>query len=132
MAALAAVSTWLVFGCGDGASPETRVRAAIDRGQQAAERKDTDALMALVHPEYRDEHGLDRLRLRHALRAWLASRESLSITMLSRDLQARPDEVLATLSMVVDGRTTTMTLTFRDDDGEWKVARARYDSPGGI
>ncbi|MCC7536618.1 MAG: nuclear transport factor 2 family protein [Deltaproteobacteria bacterium] len=118
--------------CGDGASPEARVRAAIDRGEEAAERKDVDALMALVHPEYRDEHGLDRMRLRYALRSWLANRDAVSITIVSKELSSRSDEVLATLSMLVEGRTTTMTLTFREDDGEWKVARARYDSPGGF
>lgn len=127
-----AATALLLAGCGDGVSPEAKVRAAIERGEAAAEAGDATALLRLVHPEYRDEHGLDRLRLRYAVRAWLGQHPGLSIQILSRDLQSRPDEVLATLQMLVDGSSTRVILTFREDDGEWKVARARYTAPGGF
>ena len=78
--------TVLLSACGDPPlAPEEAIRDWVDRGQQAAERKDRRALMDMVSPAYADARGNSRSDLENMLRlVFLRQKKVVLLTRIER------------------------------------------------
>ena len=134
----------LIAACGGEESPETQVRAVIERGEAAAEARDVSGLMALVADDYHDDSGRDRGELRQYVHGYLIANQSIRlltrvdrIAFPYRDM-ARVDLTLGSLGREATGEGSLdlaadvqqLSIELQLDDGEWKVTRARLDSDG--
>jgi len=134
--ALALVTT----ACGPEETPEARVRAVIDAGENAAEERDLSTLMELVSPDYRDDQGHGPDELKQYLRGYLVAHQSVhlitrvaSIEFPYRDF-ARVRLTVGTLGretstptafdVAADVNDVVLELALEDD--EWRVVRAAW------
>ena len=131
----------LTAACGGAESPETQVKAVIERGETAAEARDVSALMDLVAADYQDDSGRDRAELRQYVHGYLLANQSIRlltridrIEFPYRDM-ARVDLTLGSLgretgddsSLDLAADVQRLSIELQLDDGEWKVTRARLD-----
>jgi hypothetical protein len=138
------VACVLTAACGGAESPETQVKAVIERGETAAEARDVSALMDLVAEDYQDDSGRDRGELRRYVHGYLIANQSIRlltridrIEFPYRDM-ARVDLTLGSLgreagaasSLDLAADVQQLSLELQLDDGEWKVTRARLDDEG--
>ena len=138
----AVVATCVLIGaCSGGQSPETQVRAVIERGEAAAEARDVSGLMAMVADDYQDDSGRDRSELRQYVHGYFIANQSIRlltrvdrIEFPYRDM-ARVDLTLGSLGREATGDSfdfaadvQQLSIELQLDDGEWKVTRARIES----
>ena len=135
----AVVAPWLLGACGrEAVGPEAEIRALIDAGEQAAEARDLDAVMALVSGEYADAEGRSRRDLALYVRGLFALHPSLELLVRVESIELDgPEHARATLDVASVGRRRaegvslaasdrTVTLNLRRDGGEWRVISARW------
>lgn len=136
----------LLPGCRDD-SPETRIRALLERVEQAAERKELRTLADLVSPDYSDERGQTRADVVELVRFALAGQEAVHLFSLAPRLRlvahgraeasvvcaltARPVQSLEELQRM-SAEVWRFDLELAEDGrGEWKVVRAAW-RPAGV
>ncbi len=127
-------------GCSEDATPEAEIRALIDAGAAAAEARSTDAIAALLHPEFRDHRGNNPQTLRRLVTAWffrhrnihlLTRIERIELLSASRAevalYAAMAGSTIGDASMLARLRAQVYRLDLtlaRDDD--WRVLRAAW------
>jgi hypothetical protein len=108
-----------------------QILAQIQRGQQAAEERNTGALMRIVSPQYRDEIGQTRPVLNYQARQQLRDAQRVEVTIPLNDLhiQFAPSgrEATSTGRMEIriterEGGVRSMTLT---PTLHWRKERVR-------
>jgi hypothetical protein len=129
-------------GCGDGGTPETRVRALVAEGEHAAEARDLGGLMALVAPDFQDARGGDREELRRYLRGYFVMHQSVHLLTRIESVEF-PYEDYARVRLTVGalGRESAAATAFdlaadvhdvalelRLEGDEWRVVRAGWES----
>jgi hypothetical protein len=88
-----------------GSDPE-QIRALLDRGESAAERREIGGVMRFVSPEYRDGSGFTRDSLRLLVGRALRDAQSVDVSTPERsvNIQVGPDGQHATLACDVSVR----------------------------
>jgi len=129
-----------VSACGPGETPESKVRAAIAHGEEAAEARDLSGLVDLVSPVYQDAQGGNREDLKQYLRGYLVTHQSIhlltrvdSIEFPYRDM-AKVSLTLGTMGREAAGASSfdlaadvyDVELELQLVDGNWRVTRARW------
>ena len=123
-------------------SPEEQVRAVIAQAEAAAERKDLDALKALIAERYSDEYGNSKQNVTSLINLYFLQNRSIYLftrtdTLAFADsMQARASLLIAMAGQPI-GDASVLSLaraalyrfdfTFADEGkGEWKVTRAAW------
>jgi hypothetical protein len=142
---LPAALLWLLAACGPQETPEARVRAVIERGEQAAEARQLSGLMELVSPAYRDERGDGAEELRQYLRGYLVTHQSIHLltrvetvefpyrdmARVSLTLGALGREAAPTAAFEMAADVYDVELELQLEDGNWRVTRARWRAASG-
>jgi len=130
----------IIAGCGESQTPDAKVRAVVEQGEQAAEARDLSAIMDLVAPSYRDEQGGGRDELKQYVRGYLVAHQAIhlltkvdSVEFPYRDM-AKVSLTLGTLGRDAAAATAfdlaadvyDVELELALDDGEWRVTRASW------
>jgi hypothetical protein len=127
--------------CSDPESPDTQVRRVIDAIERAAEARDVGALMEHVSVNYRDAEGRDARELSRYVRGYFIANQSIHLLARVNSLEfPADDEARARITVAMVGREAAeanawnlaaeirdFVVTFRLEDGAWKVTHARID-----
>ena len=123
---LALVGTALAA-CGSRSSDEAQVRAVIDAAVIAAEERDASDVLKHVATDYSDSNGFDRAQLQNFLRAYFLSNPRIELLVRIQSLEV-PVKGLSRARIAVNalpsGDNATLDVEFRQEKGEWRVARA--------
>ena len=129
-------------GCGDGGTPEARVRAVVAEGESAAEARDLGGLMGLVSPDFQDGRGGDREELTRYLRGYLVMHQSVHLLTRIESVEfpyedyarvqftvgalGRESAAATALDVAADVHEVALELRLEGDD--WRVVRAEWRS----
>jgi hypothetical protein len=129
-------------GCsGEAESPEARVRALIERAEQAAEHKEGRVLRGLVADAYLDAEGRDKRAVEGVLRLVLLRHEAIHLlTRISEIALPAPGRARAVVYVAMAGRPIAgpaqlaalraslwrFELDLIEEDGDWRVASAAW------
>jgi|HigsolmetaAR201D_1030396.scaffolds.fasta_scaffold01210_2 uncharacterized lipoprotein YajG len=139
------VALLVLTACSDPESPDAQVRRVIDALEQAAEARDVGDLMRHVSTSYRDADGRDAKELSRYVRGYFIANQSIHLLTRVNSLEfPADDEARAHVTVAMVGREAAeanawnlaaeirdFAVTFRREDGDWKVTHARVDRPGG-
>lgn len=130
-----------LLGCSKTQTPEERVRAMIAQAEQAAERKESGKLRALLSERYSDDEGRDRRGLDGILRVYLLRHEAIHVlTRIERIEFPQPGNADVALYVAMAGRPLSaaselanfnadlyrLELRLVEEDGAWRVRRAAW------
>jgi hypothetical protein len=132
----------LASACGPGGTPESRVRAVVAQGEEAAEARDLSALMDLVSPGFEDGHGGNRDDLKQYLRGYFVTHQSIHLLVRVESVEfPYSDMAKVSLTLGTLGRETAgasafdlaadvheVELELQLEDDEWRVTRASWQS----
>ncbi len=132
-------------GCGDPETPEAQVRATLAAIEAAAEARDIGGVMDHVSSQFRDAYGRDGPALSRYVRGYFVANQSLHLLSRIEALEfPTPEEARAKVTVGVVSREAAQTnawnlaaeirdfdLTFVREDGEWKVAHAKWGGRSG-
>ena len=122
-------------------SPETRVRALIQRGEAAAEKKQTGELRQMISEKYSDSQGQDKRAIEGILRYYFLRNESIHLFVriqsiaFPQPLQAHAIILVAMAGQPIAGAQELQRLradlhrfeiTLASENKEWKVIRAEW------
>ena len=137
------VTALIVLGaCGDPPmGPEEAIRDWVDRGQQAAERKDRGELMDMVSPSYADARGNSRADLENMLRVVFLRQKSVALLVRIEDLAVYDDSAARLGLQVGMAGTNENRLGFSADayrfemelereGADWQLISARWGALG--
>lgn len=127
----------LIAACGEAEeTPETAIRAMLERTVEAAEAADIDGVAEALHEDYRDARGNDRRAILGMLRLYLLRQGSL---LVIPDIEAIDVYTQDTASLTVTarfagadfGRMSVETGVYRFElelihDEGWQVSSARW------
>jgi hypothetical protein len=129
-------------GCGERATPESRVRAVIAEGERAAEARDLAGLMALVSPDFGDGQRGDREELKRYLRGYLVMHQSVHLLTRIESVEfpyedyarvrlavgtlGRESAAATAFDLAADVHDVALELKLEGD--EWRVVRAEWRS----
>lgn len=140
--AAATLLALLVSACGPGGTPESRVRAVVAQGEEAAEARDLSALVDLVSPGFQDGRGGNRDDLKQYLRGYFVTHQSIHL-LVRVDSVEFPYKDMARVSLTLGtlGRDSAgvsafdlaadvheVELELQLEDGEWRVTRGNWQS----
>jgi hypothetical protein len=117
----------LLSACANHSSDEERVRAVIAAAEQAAEARDASDVLEFLASDYSDSQGSDRTRLQNFLRGYFLANPKIELLVSVSELEipvpglARARVAVASLPA---GDRATFRVEFRQEGGEWRVARA--------
>ena len=122
-------------------SPEQQLRAWIDRGHEAAEQKDRDALMQMVSPSYSDARGNSRADIENLFRYYFLRAKKVGLLISIDDIEVFEDTAAQVSLTVAMGATTDSTLGFNADayafelelekaGNEWLLVSGRWNDVG--
>jgi hypothetical protein len=117
----------LLSACGSRSSDESQVRAVIDAAEAAAEDRDASDVIDLVSFDYSDSNGYDRAQLQNFLRAYFLARPKLELLVRIESLEfpvAGLGRARIAVTALPSGESATLAVEFRQEKGEWRVARA--------
>lgn len=106
-----------------GASPESteqELRAWVDRGHEAAENKDRDALMGMVSPGYTDARGNSRDDIENLFRFYFLRAKKVGLLVSVDDIEIFDDTAAQVMLTVAMGATTDSVLGFNADAYEFE------------
>ena len=140
--AAATLLALLVSACGPSGTPESRVRAVVAQGEEAAEARDLSALVDLVSPGFQDGRGGNRDDLKQYLRGYFVTHQSIHLLVRVDSVEfpysdmARVSLTLGTLGRESAGASAfdlaadvhDVELELQLEDGEWRVTRASWQS----
>jgi hypothetical protein len=121
--------------------PEEAIRDWVDRGQQAAERKDRGELMDMVSPAYADGRGNSRADLENMLRVIFLRQKSVALLVRIEDLAVYADSAASLTLQVGMAGSSENRLGFRADayrfemelereGDDWLLISARWGGLG--
>ncbi len=123
-------------GCGDGETPEARIRAAIAAMETAVESREPGGFLEHVTDDFSGQHGnLDRSTLRGYLAGLLVGNEMIEVTLAPATVTLHgADRATVEVSALViggarlpeRGEHLSIESGWRLDDGEWKVYAAEW------
>jgi hypothetical protein len=120
------VSATLVA-CDTRTSDEEQVRAVIDAVEIAAEARDASDVLEHVAPDYSDSDGLDRPQLQNFLRAYFLANPRIELLVRIESLEfpvAGLGRARVAVNALPSGDSAVLDVEFRQEGGEWRVARA--------
>ena len=123
-------------------SPEVQVRALLEQGEAAAEKRETGILRRMISEKYSDSQGQDKKAVEGLLRYYFLRNESIHLFMHIRQITIpRPDVAQAIVMVAMaaqpiadveqierlraDLHRFDLSLA-REENGEWKVTRAEW------
>jgi hypothetical protein len=116
-----------LLACGARSSNESQVRALIDAVEAAAEARDSSDVLEHVASDYSDAQAFDKNQLQNLLRGYFLSHPRIELLVTIDDLEF-PVEGLGRarvgITSLPAGDRVALQLEFRQQDGEWRVARA--------
>jgi ketosteroid isomerase-like protein len=122
-------SVTLLASCGSRSSDEERVRALLERAEEAVEARDTSDVLELVADDYADSQGLDKMQLQNFLRGYFLTHPKIEL-IVDIDALEFPADGLAQADVTITSLATggpdrqKLRVEFRRAAGEWRVARA--------
>jgi hypothetical protein len=134
--------TALLCACGDPSlAPEEAIRDWVDRGQQAAERKDRGALMDMVSPAYADARGNVRSDLENMLRVVFLRQKTVVLLTRIEELDTFDDSAARlTLQVAMAGTKENRSgfsadayrfeMELEHDGDDWLLISARWGQLG--
>ena len=120
-------TTFLLAACGAGSSDEQQLHSLIDAVETAAEARDSSDVLEHVAANYSDSRGLDKTQLQNFLRGYFLANPKIELLVSVDELEI-PVPGLArarvTVTSVLAGDREVLQVEFRQEGGEWRVARA--------
>lgn len=122
-------------------SPDTQVRALIQRGESAAEKKQAGELRHMISEKYSDSQGQDKRAIEGILRYYFLRNESIHLFVRIQSIAfPRPAQAQAILLVAMAGQPITgaqelerlradlhrFEITLASENKEWKVIRAEW------
>lgn len=134
----------VLAGCGSSDSPEAQVRKTIDAIEHAAEDRSVGGVAEHISNEFRDANSRDGKELSQYIRGYFIANQSVHLlTRVSTIEFPTSDEARAQITVAMVGREADeanawnlageiydFDVTFRREDGEWKVTYAKWKQPG--
>ena len=122
-------------------SAEQQLRAWVDRGHEAAERKDRDALVEMISPTYSDARGNSRQDIENLFRFYFLRAKKVGLLVSIDDIEIFDDTAAQVMLTVAMGATTESVLGFTADayefelelekgGDEWLLVSGRWNSVG--
>jgi hypothetical protein len=100
---------------------EQHLRAWIDRGHEAAENKDRDALMDMIAPTYSDARGNSREDIENLFRFYFLRAKKIGLLVSIDDIAVFDDTAAQVMLTVAMGATTNSALGFNADAWEFEL-----------
>lgn len=122
-------------------SPEAQVRALLQQGVMAAEKKETSVLRQMVSEKYSDSQGRDKRAVEAILRYYFLRNQSIHLFMRIRQISLpQPDTAQADVIVAMTGQSISQAeelerlhadlhrfeITLARENGEWEVIRAEW------
>ena len=122
-------------------SPETQVRTLLERGETAAEKKETGVLRKMISEKYSDSQGQDKRAIEAILRYYFLRNESIHLFVriqsiaFPQPVQAQAIVLVAMAGQPIAGAQELERLradlhrfeiTLASENKEWKVVRAEW------
>jgi len=131
-------------GCGETDSPEAQVRKTIDALEHAAEERSVSGIAEHISAQFRDANSRDPQELSQFVRGYFIANQSIHLLTRVRSLEfPTSDEAQAQITVAMASREADeanawnlageiydFDITFRREDGEWKVTYAKWHRPG--
>jgi hypothetical protein len=122
-------------------STEMQLRAWVDRGHEAAERKDRDALVEMISPTYSDARGNSRDDIENLFRFYFLRAKKVGLLVSIDDIEIFDDSAAQVMLTVAMAATTDSVLGFNADayefelelekaDSEWLLVSGRWNDVG--
>lgn len=120
---------------------EQQLRAWVDRGHEAAERKDRGALVEMISPTYSDARGNSRDDIENLFRFYFLRAKKVGLLVSVDDIEVFDDSAAQVMLTVAMGATTDSVLGFNADayefelelentGGEWLLVSGRWNDVG--
>jgi hypothetical protein len=121
--------------------PEAQVRALLQRGVEAAERKDTVAVRQMISEKYSDRQGQDKKAVEAILRYYFLRNESIYLFTRDRGISfPEPSHALAVVLVAMAGQPMAgaddvarlradlyrFEIALVNENKEWKVIRVEW------
>ncbi|MDH3953357.1 MAG: hypothetical protein OEV03_04030 [Gammaproteobacteria bacterium] len=137
----ALLATGLASCGGPPESSEQQLRAWVDRGHEAAERKDRSALVEMISPTYSDARGNSRDDIENLFRFYFLRAKNVGLLVGIDDIEIFDDSAARVMLTVAMGATTDAVLGFNADayefeldlenaGGEWLLVSGRWTDVG--
>ena len=135
------LATGIVACGGSPGSAEDELRAWVDRGHEAAERKDRGALVDMISPTYSDARGNSRNDIENLFRYYFLRAKKVGFLVSVDDIEIFDDSAAQVMLTVAMGATTDSMLGFNADayefelelehiGGEWLLVSGRWNDVG--
>ena len=135
------LATGLASCGGASENAEQQLRAWVDRGHEAAERKDRGALVEMISPTYSDARGNSRGDIENLFRFYFLRAKKIGLLVSIDDIEIFDDSAAQVRLTVAMGATTDSALGFNADayefelelenDGdEWLLVSGRWNEIG--
>lgn len=102
-------------------STEQQLRAWVDRGHEAAERKDRGALVEMISPTYSDARGNSRDDIENLFRFYFLRAKKVGLLVSIDDIEVFDDSAARVMLTVAMGATTDSVLGFNADAYEFEL-----------
>lgn len=102
-------------------SAEQQLRAWVDRGHEAAERKDRGALVDMISPTYSDARGNSRDDIENLFRFYFLRAKKVGLLVSIDDIEIFDDSAAQVMLTVAMGATTDSVLGFNADAYEFEL-----------
>ena len=137
----ALLATGLASCGGPPESSEQQLRAWVDRGHEATERKDRSALVEMISPTYSDARGNSRDDIENLFRFYFLRAKNVGLLVGIDDIEIFDDSAARVMLTVAMGATTDAVLGFNADayefeldlenaGGEWLLVSGRWTDVG--
>ena len=137
----ALLATGVVACGGSPGSAEQQLREWVDRGHEAAERKDRGALVDMISPAYSDARGNSRDDIENLFRFYFLRAKKVGLLVSVDDIEVFDDSAAQVKLTVGMGATTDSVLGFNADayefeldvenvGGEWLLVSGRWSDVG--
>ena len=114
--------------CGEAAgNAEQELRNWVDRGHEAAENKDRDALMDMIAPTYSDARGNSRHDIENLFRFYFLRAKKVGLLVSIDDVAVFDDTAAQVMLTVAMGATTDSALGFNADAYEFELDLEKSD-----
>ena len=139
--ALALLFPLLVSCSAERDTPEAQVRALLQQGKAAAEKRESAALRRMISEKYADNEGRDKKAVEAVLRYYFLRNESIHLLTRIRQISfPRPDIAQVDVIVAMAGQPIAdagqlerlradlhrFEITLADENKEWKVIRAEW------